>query len=122
MSSSAHFPQAILSAAAAAARLGPQEQASFIIPDDPIDDHVFSQVLGSFQEQHHRQGYSEGYQRAISDILTASLTGIEDFLHQESGCDGADPRQVLYRFHRFLETRLLSASGRGEFVSEGLGI
>jgi hypothetical protein len=83
---------------------------------------VFSSLLGSFREQRYEEGYAEGYQRAIADVLAAALVGTEEFLSIESERTNSDPRQLLYRFNRFLERRVLSNREDGAVVSDGLGI
>lgn len=87
-----------------------------------FDEGVFTQVWGSCGERHYQQGYEEGYQRAISDLLTAALVGTEEFLRFQAPQPQCDARQLLYRFNRFLESRLATRSADREFVSDGLGI
>ena len=70
---------------------------------------------------HYRQGYEEGYQTAVKDLLKSLLTLSEEIL---AGVPDSreDLRPIVYRFEEHLERRLWRMSANNEFMEGGLGI
>ena len=99
-----------------------------------IDDSL-SDLFPSLLSVYEQQGYREGYQRAVHDLLARLVHATEDFIQSQNVQNGVpghplrdvkDLRRLLYQFGEHLETRLLSMlpanTGAQGYVSDGLGI
>jgi len=78
---------------------------------------VFDGVLDAYRQD----GFSAGYRRAISDVLSDFLWVSERFLKEHSP-PPPGLRQVLQEFEQHLEDLAKPSSPAGGFVDGGLGI
>jgi hypothetical protein len=70
---------------------------------------------------HYRQGYEEGYQTAVRDLLRSLLSLSEEFLANDPD-SREDLRPIIYRFEEHLERRLWRMSEKDDCMEGGLGI
>ena len=86
--------------------------------DEP--DSAADSWFGGVLEAYSDHGYDRGYRRAVSDLRSAVLLTIEDYLRDPQQPAG-DARAVLYAFERLLQERIEPDDDR-HYVSGGLGI
>lgn len=75
-------------------------------------------LLGEVWSLYYRQGYDEGYQRAVRDLGIALLALCEEYVAQTPQ-QASELRRVLYPFEQYLERRLVSMSPDKDFYVEG---
>ena len=88
--------------------------------DEAIGQQTHGSAIGAVWSLSYRQGYDEGYRRAVRDVLSSLLLISEEFIgiRPESS---QDIRGVLVPFEEHLEQRISRMSPDETFIG-GLGI
>src|SRR5688572_27874682 len=73
---------------------------------------------------YYRQGYDEGYRRAVADLVRSVMDLSEQYIKEAASPDCAQEiRCILLPFEEFLERRIDRMSPEGDgYVHGGLGI
>lgn len=99
-------------------RLGGGEAGGGPAPGEPGNpDGAVSHVWSIY----YRQGFDEGYRRAVKDLL-ASLVSISERFIGEKPESAGQVRKVLYPFEEYLEKQIGRMTPEDGFVEGGMGI
>jgi hypothetical protein len=72
---------------------------------------------------YYRQGYDEGYRRAVADLTRSLLELSEQYVSQRPSESAAELRRVLHPFEEFLERKVHQMSpDDGPWMEGGAGI
>ena len=92
-------------------------QADAALPDDSSGG-----IFGALIEVYRGQGFEQGYQKAMNDVLSSLVLTTEQYLDGRSDDAKADVRRIVYGYVEHLQTQIRRASTEAGYVSGGLGI
>ena len=86
-------------------------------------------ALGEVWSIYYRQGFDEGYRRALKDLLGSLLSISERFIGEQAGehagpgpCTPSEARRVIYPFEEYLERQISRMTPDEGYVEGGMGI
>lgn len=87
-------------------------------PSEDSPGGIFSALI----EVYRGQGFEQGYEKAMSDVLGSLVHLTEQYLDGRSDSPKAELRRIVYGYVEHLQSHIRHASNDAGFVSGGLGI
>ena len=84
-------------------------------------DSLPGEAIPTIWSIYYRQGFDEGYRRAVRDVLGSLLAMSERFIDDQAG-SALETRRVVYPFEEYLERQISGMTPDGGFVEGGMGI
>ena len=95
---------------------------SAIEPDVQTDADQAGSIFGALIEVYREQGFEQGYQKAMNDVLRSLVHLTEQYLGGRADDAKADVRRIVYGYVEHLQSEIRRASNDAGYVSGGLGI